>query len=121
RNDTRRDDAVLGRLQNLNRLGAGEVLGLLGHPRHHPLARKCVTDEDDASVVARYTRTAVCGRTDLEPDNGADQAHAAGGFAAGGFASGRAPSSCSVTPIDDLSCHGTLTTMSPGVNNSRPF
>src|SRR5450631_1496894 len=117
RNDTQRDDAMLGRRHDLDRIGSGEVLRLFGHPRDDPLAGQRVPNEHHPTVVTGHARTAVRGCADLEFENGADETHAAGGFASGGAV----PSRGSTTPIDDLSCHGTLTTMTPGVNNRRPF
>ena len=63
-------DAVRGRLEHLDGVGAPELRGLarVGQPRADALARQRVPDEDDAALVPGHAVTAVGDRADLELD-----------------------------------------------------
>ncbi len=118
---TGRGDPAGSGLEHLDRVRPQELRGRPGDDGPHPLTRQRVPDEDDSALVPGHAVTPVRHSTDLEDEDVAGRvrrlAHALGALGAGGLvgwaASGEA--------CEDISCHGTLATMTPGVKSSRPL
>ena len=125
-------DAAGSGLEHLDGVGAHEAVAHppLGDPRDDALTGQRVAHEDDLALVAGHAVTAVGHRPDVDGPLPADERLAAGRRARGsGARSQRSPRTDPLiggssiqsrsAPSDDWSCHGTLTTMTPGVKSSR--
>ena len=123
----RRGDPVRAGLEHLHAVGPDEPLALtrLGDLGVDPLTGQRVADEDDPALVPRDAEPAVGHRAHLEGDDVAD-GEGSGRGRSGGHCPRRTepavgPSNRSSWPSEEASCHGTLATMTPGVNSSRPL
>ena len=108
----------------------------VGDPGADPLARQRVPDEDDPAVVPGDAVAAVGDRCRSRPRQTVSTRDSAGGRSVGARAGSCLrldwPRGATATRpwgrrdgprsrSDERSCHGTLVTMTPGVNSSRPL
>ena len=129
----RRRPPVGGRLDHLDGVAEQEAVAhpAAGDPDPDTLPRQRVADEDHLAVVAGDAVAAVGDLADLRLEDGVDQGLRGGRGGLRGLVSAAhwprrtepavGPSSRASVPSAERSCHGTLATMTPGVNSSRPL
>ncbi len=102
----------------------------LGHPSHDPLPRKCVPDEHHLALVPRDAVATVRDGSHVERPLRPDEAGSARRSLPGSATAHVPPprtepgmGGMSIqsrsAPSEEASCHGTLTTITPGVKSSR--
>ena len=122
-----------GRLDHLDGVAEQEAVAhpTAGDPDPDALARQRVADEDHLAVVTGDAVAAVGDLADLRLEDGVDQGLRGGRGGLRGLVSAAhwprrtdpavGPSRRASVPSAERSCHGTLATMTPGVNSSRPL